>query len=69
MTTNRRLITIFASVLMAFAFALFVHVDPVFADDPPQTTIDVDLSDNGIPVLSIDIDPGVASAGACRSGG
>ncbi len=65
MTTNRRLITIFASVLMAFAFALFVHADPAFADDPPQTTNDgvvyglpdVDLSDNGIPVLSIDIDP------------
>lgn len=50
---------------MAFAFALFVHADPAFADDPPQTTNDgvvyglpdVDLSDNGIPVLSIDIDP------------
>ena len=34
-----------------------MHTDPVFADNPPQTMIDVDLSDNGIPVLSIDIDP------------
>lgn len=42
---------------MEFTIALFVHADPAFADDPPQTTIDVDLSDNGIPVLSIDIDP------------
>ena len=43
---------------MAFAFALFVHADPAFADDPPQATVDgVDLSDNGIPILSIDIDP------------
>ena len=42
---------------MAFAIALFVHADPAFAEAPPQTTPDVDLSDNGIPVLYINIDP------------
>ena len=37
MITNKRLITIFASALMAFAFALFVHADPAFADEIPST--------------------------------
>lgn len=57
MITNKRLATIFASALMVFAFALFAHADPAFAEDAPQTTPDVDLSDNGIPVLYINIDP------------